>query len=185
MPQYVCTPQDLLGNTNCADLGGWYIAKYVRYSDVNWAAMLVDADLFDIPTRTIKEFSLGVGVTWKTIEPRGEGANYAFNMTRIARYDCTVNCTFDGKNKVRTKNIQEASLCCDLVTVLFCNNGEHRVVGVDFNGENFAKPYRNFNISTHNDNGGNIGSEGATDGLIMNGVQIFAPLFSSSPLSDF
>ena len=186
MPLIVCEPKILTNSAGaCNDLGGWYKGFYTKVSNINWTAMLADVDAMTPATRTIDVFSENVGTVWAPIEPRGEGTNYAFNFARQTRYDCTVNFVFDGKDEVRTKNLQDAIACCDILLVLFCNNGKKRVIGKDYNGESFTNPYRNFNISTHNDNSGTIGTDNANDVVAMNGVQVWAPMYFSGDESAF
>lgn len=186
MPLIVCEPKILTNSTGaCNDLGGWYKGFYTKVSNINWDAILADVDAMDQVNRVVHTLTENPGTTWAPIEPRGEGTNYAFNFARQTRYDCTVNFVFDGKDEVRTANLQSAIACCDILLVLFCNNGKHRIVGKDFNGAAFANPYRNFNISTHNDNSGTIGTDNANDVVAMNGVQVWAPLYFDGTEADF
>jgi len=187
MPEFICSPKELVSSVTCADRGGWYLGFYTKFSAIDWETIIADNLLFNATTRTVIDFgALLGGNTWEKIEPKGEGATYAFNYTSDTQwYDCSVNFVFDGKEKVRTANIQSAILCCDFVLVLFCNNGTKRVVGASYNGDIIQRPTRNFRITQHNDDGGVLGGTASTDTMAMGGVQLFAPLYGDFTVSDF
>ena len=186
MAEIICEPKNLISSETCADRGGWYIGFYAKYSEIDWADMASDALFFDQTNQEILGFTMVGGATWKKIEPRKRGATYNFNYTSATGfYECNAACIFDSKDRDRRNNLQYAIQCCDLVVVLFGNNGKKRVIGVDWNGVEFSRPVDNFRISQHNDQGGDLGTSTSTDDLAWQGNQLFAPLFADVARSIF
>lgn len=142
--------------------------------------MLIDPLQFTPATQTILEFEMNVAGTWKRIDFEKKAGQYTSTFTEDAdTYANLISMTFDGKDNPRKLAITQAIQCCDIVALVFGNNGEQRVFGVDYNGDRFDTIVSRLRVGRHLDASGLLGTDKARDEIDLTGESLFAPLFAN------
>lgn len=165
---------------DCGLKSGLSSAYWAKYSEIDWAAMVADADLFTPATHIIKEYAMVGAAVFKKIDFNRKGGNYSFTWTEESQaYAQLIPFIFEGKSNANRLALTKAISCCKIVLHLFDNNGLERVVGVEYNGTVFNPQVTNLKIVRHLDASGSIGGDKSRDEIDLGGESTYTPLFAT------
>lgn len=180
---FTCDPQDIVTGTECNTRGGLRCAYYARREDIDWDATAAN---YDPATNLVSGFVMLGGATFKRLEFNRKVGSYTATYTRDnGYYEVNINLLFDGKSATRSKAICDSLNCCDLVMVLFDNNCQGRLIGVDWDGTAFDAPVEGLHISDDEDNYGAFGGDVPQDSITFSTDQICRPVHIDIDKTDF
>lgn len=182
IPFSMCEANNITTSTDCNIRTGISKVYYAKYTDIDWAAMAADATKFNPATQTILGFTMVGGAKFAKISFDKKEANYtAIYSQDTGLYTDTISMNFKGKGAEIRNAITNLIGCCNLVAVVYDNNGgtSARVFGVDWDGTVFDRPITDFKVGTHEDNSGTFGNNDGGDKLDLVGETLYAPIYAN------
>lgn len=176
--------EDIGDNTTCKTKGGIRTIYYEKYDFFDWAAVEADvalgnANYFDATNQcwtAVPPLVTGGSLMAKMTFDR-KSSFYEFTFTEDADvYEQVIDINFEGKSKANRNAFAKLVNCCDLIALIYDNNCQARIVGVEWNGSTFERQVKTLRIGTHADRSGQFGQSKAGDQIILVGESSIAPM---------
>jgi len=180
-----CALEEILNPLSCNGRGGIAQIAWFDIGAVDWAAMAAAVNQFDVANQTILGYTMIGGATMNKVTFERKSAYYEFVYTDDSGvYSLLTTFNFRGKQADRRNKLTSALQCCNVGLHIYGNSGEQRVVGIDWNGEEFLNLLEQQRILRHLDGGGQLGTSVARDELDLGGESFYAPLFANVPIAN-
>lgn len=125
-----CTPVALSSSTTCeTSIGGMLYAYYCKWSEIT---------SFTVTTKAISAIVMNTTGSWKKWAPTRDSTAF-FNSTGVDaskssfQYDQECFMKFAGISLAAVKAANDMTQCCDLVGIIFMNDGSVILQGVELN----------------------------------------------------
>ena len=180
MADIVCAVNSLTNPSVCNVRGGIRKIYATTYPKINFDSMLTDNTKFDTSNHKILGYTMNTGGIFYEWEFEKNEAFYEFTYSRDSQtYAINIQMFLKSKDSDRTKSLNELIQCCDLVLHIYGYAGEQRVVGIDYDGNEFAVQWETLAVGEHVDRSGQPGSSSPGDQLSFSGQSFFAPIHAS------
>ena len=172
MPTFSCGVLDLATAADCSDKGGLLTVLWTTDDQVDWDTM-TGATYFDDTDNSVVQWAMEAAGTWNRLDfVRKQGRMDNLYTRENGYYEVQVlNMIFRGHSAANTYGLAQAAACCNLIAVVFDNNGLSRVIGKEYVDGTWISPLENCVISRHLDTTGGFGN---LDDKARDEVDLFA-----------
>ncbi|MEL6141242.1 MAG: hypothetical protein AAFU67_06460 [Bacteroidota bacterium] len=180
MPVITCALDGILNDNTCNKSKGVKAVYWVERTSINWDGMLADSNCFDQVNQQILAYKMLGGATFSQIEFQRRTAQFDATYTSdTGAYDILLQMIIEGKSCARRNALNAAIKCCDIYLHVYLNNGDERVIGIEWDGEAFDAPLTLLAITRHLDSYGVFDGDDPRDELDIGGSQFTTPLCAS------
>lgn len=171
---------DQINEVASCDRGGIRAIYWTNVANIDFDTMKADALQWDSANQEILGYTMLSSAVFNKVEFDRKTAFYEFNYSEDSDvYALLLTLGFKGKDKARRNSLQSAIKCCGIIAHIYSNDGTQRVVGIDFDGDDFNTIAERLKVGRHSDVGGQVGSSKANDEIDLVGESFFAPLFAN------
>lgn len=180
-----CTVTATLGNLgqspDCNLRGGLKTIKWIENQHIDWDEMTTNTANANVNVDgEVIQFAYTGSETdasWHTLTFERKLGSYNFTFTEDADvYEQLITVTFEGKSKADREIFLNALSVCKIVAVVYDNNCQARLIGVDYDGT-FTEQIKSLRIVRHLDASGEFGTSKARDEMDLGGESLFPPMY--------